>query len=167
MTRLLAALMPFDGEKPLSLDREKGVAYHKADMKPFCLSRIVYFLLLAAEVAKIGLLSARVFSAGGGIAESAVFEHVAIAALCLVPVMLFMLIANEKAFAFCLPLLAIEKGVSLLSFAFLLVRAAYSVSFAVPQVSNFRLIFCAIMLCVVDDLALFIYCLWRRRKICG
>ena len=160
MTRLPAA--------PLPLDRKKEVAYSKAAMKRSRLSRIVYVVLLAAEVAKIALLSGEAFYAGGGgITGSAVFEHAGLAALCLAPVMLFMLIVAERAFAFCLPLLAIGKGASLLSFAFLLVRAAGSVSFAVPQVSNFRFIFCAIMLCVADDLALLIYCLWRRRKICG
>ena len=168
MTRLSAALKTFNGVESLSLDRKKEVAYSKSAMKHSRLSRIVYIVLLAAEVVKIAWLSGAAFSAGGsGITDSSVFEYAGLAALCLVPVMLFMLTVAEKAFAFCLPLLAIEKGVSLLSSAFLLVRAVNSLSFAVPEVSNFRLIFFAIMLCVVDDLALFIYCLWRRRKICG
>ena len=166
MTRLPAVRDAFDGALPL--DRSKDLAYSKSAMRHSRLSRAAYFFFLVAEVAKIALLSGAAFSAGrGAVTDSSVFEYAGLAALCLVPVMLFMLAAAEKAFAFCLPLIAIEKGMSLLSLAFLLVRAVNSLSFAVPQVSNFRLIFCAIMLCVVDDLALFIYCLWRRRKICG
>ena len=168
MTRHPAAPLPLAGAASLPLDRKKEVAYSKMAMKRFGLARVAYFCFLLAEVAKIALLSGAAFSAmGGGITVSSVFEHTGLAALCLAPVMLFMLAAAERAFAFCLPLLAIEKGASLLSFAFLLARAIRSVSFAAPQVTNFSLIFCAIMLSVIGDLALLIFCLWRRRKICG
>ena len=168
MTRPFAAQGFLMGSEPLPLDRSINLAYPKLAMKRFRLSRVAYLVLLAAEVLKIAGLSGPVFSAsGGGITDSAAFEHAGLAALCLAPVMLFMLAANERAFAFCLPLLAIGKGASLLSFAFLAIRAGLSISFAARQVSNFSLIFCAIMLCVVDDLASLIFCLCRRRKLCG
>lgn len=154
--------------EPLPLDRKKKVAYPNAAMKRFCLSRIVYILLLALEILKAACLGWTGLSSDGGRLEAgSVFAYASIAALCLPPVMLFMLIASERAFSFCLPLLAIEKGCSLLSFAFLLARAVRSPALAVPQVSNFGFIFCAIIACAAGDLILLIFCLWRRRKVCG
>lgn len=137
-------------------------------MRFFKPARAAYVVLLLWEIIKTSLLSRRAFAQAqsGALGLLELFECASLAALCLVPAMYFMLAANEKAFAFCLPLIMIAKGLSLLAFALLAARAA-AIYLAILQVSNLNSLFYAIIACAAGDLASFIFCLLRRRKICG
>ncbi len=152
----------------LPLDRRKNVSYPVQEMKVFQFPRIIYIVLVIYEFLKILVLSSGIFADWNAIPDiPGLFGYMSLPALCLVPVMFFMLAGNEKAFMFCLPLVLIVKGLSVLSFGFLAVRSLRVVFLYPPQFSDFSKAFYVILMCVPGDLATFFYCLGRRKNICG
>lgn len=137
-------------------------------MKVFQFPRIVYIVLLIYEFLKTAAFSSGIFADWNVIPDmDGLFGYIAVPALSLIPVMLFMLVGNEKAFAFCLPLIMIVKGLSVLSFLLLSVRSLRVIFLYPLQIYNFSDAFYVILMCVPGDLVSFFFCLGRRKKICG
>ncbi len=137
-------------------------------MKHLRYPAVIYTVLLLYEILKTLFLSSRAFSLETSPANSSdIFDHAAVAALCLVPVMYFMLAANEKGFSFCLPLVIIAKGLSVLSLVFLGGRVVKALLLQAQVLPSAAVMLFAAMACLLGDLVSVLFCIRRQKKVCG